>query len=374
MPVSSLLAIASHFLLDFLVSFFNPLVPYMIEKFSVQVRVITSFLTLSAAVASLLQVMFGYVFDRVGNKKLVLSAIYLVEGVGISLLGFATNFWVALMAIFLVRIANSAFHPLGAAMAGERSGSDVAFFSIAGTLGAALGPIFIATYVARFGGLRHLWLLGVLFMAFGVAVRRIPMGKGIAHKERGKLREVMVLFPILAVVTVRSFATSIVHTFTPILLTRVYGYSIEISGVALTLGMLVGTVSNYVGVLLLRRIGAKKQDLVAFTGMALSVISLILTRDVRVLIGSFLAFDFCAFLLMSANVVQAQEMLPHRKALASSVAMGFAWAIGDFLASGYSALLGNNVKLAVGLVGPISFLAGIYFGLFGGFEKWYNKV
>lgn len=374
MSTSSMLAVASHFLLDFLVSFFNPLVPYMIDKFSIQVRVITSFLTLSAALASLLQVMFGYVFDRVSNKKLILSMIYFIEGVGISVLGFAANFWIALMAIFLVRIANSAFHPLGAAMAGERSGLDVAIFSIAGTLGAALGPVFISTYVSRFGDLQMLWVLGLLFVALGVAVHRVPTKKGNTQKEHGKLKEVLILLPILVVVTVRSFATSIVHTFTPVLVTRVYGYSIELSGITLTLGMLVGAVANYVGVMLLKRVGAKKQDLIAFTGMAMSILFLIFTKNVRVIVGAFLTFDFCAFLLMSANVVQAQEMLPHRKALASSVAMGFAWAIGDFLASGYSALLGNYVKLAIGLISPVSLFAAIYFGIFGKFEKWYNKV
>ncbi|WP_241498746.1 MFS transporter [Fervidobacterium thailandense] len=371
---SSFLAIVSHFLLDFLVSFFNPLVPYMIDRFSIQVRVITSFLTLSAAIASLLQIVFGYVFDRVRNKKVALSIVYFTQGIGISLLGFSTNFWMALMSIFLVRIANSAFHPLGAAIAGERSGSDVAFFSIAGTLGAAFGPIFITMYVSRFGGIAHLWLLGLVFVLLGILIRKVPTTMGTGLKERGRLRELFVLLPILAVVTVRSFATSIVHTFTPVLITRVHGYSIKLSGLALTLGMLVGAVSNYVGVLLLRKIGAKRQDLVAFAGMSLSSLLLVLWSDFRVLIFSFLVFDFCAFLLMSANVVQAQEMLPHRKALASSVAMGFAWAIGDFLASGYSALLGNNVKLAIGLVSPISLLAGLYFGVFGRFGEWYNKV
>ncbi|MGB9615294.1 MAG: hypothetical protein ACPL3B_07320 [Fervidobacterium sp.] len=88
------IAIVSHFLLDFLVSFFNPLGPYLIEKFSIEVRLFTTFLTLSSAIASLLQIFFGFWFDSSVTTKKYIVLVYLLEALGITILGVSTNFWV----------------------------------------------------------------------------------------------------------------------------------------------------------------------------------------------------------------------------------------------------------------------------------------
>jgi len=97
--------------------------------------------------------------------------------------------------------------------------------------------------------------------------------------------------------------------------------------------------------------------------MATSVGFMLLSRNLPMLFIFYIPFDFFGNLLMSANVVQAQSILPHRKALASSVAMGLAWSIGDFLATGYNAIFGNNVLLSMGLIIPITIVASVYFGI-----------
>lgn len=364
----SYLSIASHFLLDFLVSFFNPLGPYLINKFSIEVRLFTTYLTLSAAIASLLQILFGFWFDKVRTTKPYLITMYFLEAVGIAILGFATNFWIAILAIFAIRIANSAFHPLGAAMASEGSSRAVAFFSIAGTLGAAMGPLFISSFVSKFS-ISFLWIISAVFVFIALYMLRIPFPiKHIEQNKRISFSEVIVLLPVLLVVTTRSFAMSIVHTYTPIYVTNILRYPLTLSGALITSGMIAGVIANYIGVILMEKIGAKKQDLAAFLGMAISLFSLLTFKNIAGIFISFILFDFCSFLLMSANVVQAQKILPKRKAFASSVAMGFAWSIGDFLASGYNALIGNNVKLSMFLIIPLMIAASIYFGIIQKFD------
>ncbi|MGC8903133.1 MAG: MFS transporter [Fervidobacterium sp.] len=362
------IAIVSHFLLDFLVSFFNPLGPYLIEKFSIEVRLFTTFLTLSSAIASLLQIFFGFWFDSSVTTKKYIVLMYFLEALGITILGVSTNFWVALLAIFIIRIANSAFHPLGASMAGEGSGKSVAIFSIAGTLGAALGPIFISFYVSKLP-LSTLWVVSVPFLiiAYFMVKLKVP-NKSTNHNKRITFKEFSVLIPILQVVTIRSFLMSVVHMYTPIFVTNIRGYPITLSGTLITSGMLTGVFANYIGVLLLEKIGAKKQDFVAFVGMALSIFALLTSKSFLGLFFSFVFFDFSGFLLMSANVVQAQKILPNRKAFASSVAMGFAWSIGDFIASAYNSVFGNDVKLSLTLVIPIAIIASIYFGIIQKFD------
>ncbi|MEN3042740.1 MAG: MFS transporter, partial [Fervidobacterium sp.] len=329
------MSVISHFLLDFLVSFFNPIGPYLITKFGIEIRVLTTFLTLSAAFSSLMQVLFGFWFDKVHSTKSYLITMYFLEAFGIALLGFSTNFWVALIAVLIIRLANSAFHPLGAAMAGESSGRSVAIFSIAGTLGAAIGPVFISFYVSRLS-IEALWIVSIPFLVIGIYMlgTKLPL-KAVKLNPKFSFKEIFVLIPILFVVTTRSFIMSIVHTYTPIYITSILNYHITLSGMLITSGMIAGVFANYLGVLLMEKIGAKKQDLIAFLGMAISIIIFLSTKSIFLLFLSFITFDFCGFLLMSANIVQAQKILPTRKALASSVSMGFAWSIGDFTASGY---------------------------------------
>lgn len=363
----SIMSIFSHFLLDFFVSFFNPLGPFLIEKFGIEVRLFTSFLALSAAMASLLQIFFGFLFDRIKQTKSLLFTMYIMEAIGIALIGFSTNFWMLVMSIFIIRIANSAFHPLGAAMAGEKSGRVVAFFSISGTLGAALGPVFISLYVSRFN-LSALWVVSLPAIVLAILLLRIDLPDRTVQKSKFQIRDAFVLLPILFVVSVRSFAMSVVHAYTPLFVTNVRGYDLTVSGALITSGMIAGVVANYVGVILMEKIGAKKQDLVAFIGMGLSILLLLSSKNLPSIFASFVLFDFCGFLLMSANVVQAQKILPNRKALASSVAMGFAWSIGDFIATAYNSIFGNNITLSLGLVIPITLLAAVYFGIIQKFD------
>uniref|UniRef100_A0A7V4KFI9 MFS transporter n=1 Tax=Fervidobacterium pennivorans TaxID=93466 RepID=A0A7V4KFI9_FERPE len=367
LSLMSVLSVLSHFLLDFYVSFFTPLGPFIIQKFPIEIRILTSFLALSAAIASLLQVFFGFFFDRVKYTKSLLFTMYVLEAIGISLIGISTNFWMFISAVFIVRIANSAFHPLGASMAGEVGGRSVAFFSIAGTLGAALGPVFISLYVSYFP-MQSLWIVALPAFILAGFILRLNIPNRTVHNVKFDLREVSKLLPILLVVTVRSFLMSVVHAYTPIYVTKIRSYSISLSGLLITSGMIAGVFANYLGVVLMEKIGAKKQDLVAFVGMGLAIFWLIYSKSVIPIFVSFVLFDFFGFLLMSANVVQAQKILPNRKALASSVAMGFAWSLGDFIATGYNSVFGNNVVLSLGLAIPVAFVASIYFGLVQKFD------
>ncbi len=225
--VLSFLATLSHFTLDFFASFFGTLGPYLINRFGIEVKLFTSFLTLTSATASLLQIFFAALFDRVSSSKRILFIIYIMEAIGVAMLGLATNFWIALISIFLFRIANSAFHPLGAAMAGEHSGQSVAFFSIAGTVGSALGPIFIAFFVLNFD-IKYLWIVALPLLAIALWILRINIPeRTVVKKERISFKEFSVLLPILFVVTTRSFSMSIIHTYVPIYVTNILKYPLS---------------------------------------------------------------------------------------------------------------------------------------------------
>ncbi len=359
----SFISILSHFVLDFYVSFFTPLGPYLIRKLSVEPRLFTFVLTISASVLGFLQVFFGYIFDKSKNNIRNLILIYLAHSIGVILLGFSNSLVLIFLSIMIVRLGNSAFHPLGASLASEKGSSRVAFFSMAGTFGAALGPIFISSFVSTLE-FKYVSLSGIpllLIIPFLINSGR-NFQKSENSQKNGKItsEEIKLILPIFLVVSGRSFLTSVTHTYAPIFSTSL-GFSLVKSGSLLTFGMLIGVVSNYVGVVLIKKIGSDKLDFLGFLGMGISVLLFTFSRNYLLLVLFYVLFDAFAFLLMSANVVQAQQTLPNRKAFASSVAMGFAWATGDLIASFYNLSFGNNASVTLIGIGILALIFSTFF-------------
>ncbi len=358
----SVISILSHFVLDFYVSFFTPLGPYLIRKLSIEPRLFTFILTISASLSGFLQVLFGYVFDKSKNNVRSLILIYLAHSLGIIFLGFSNSLPFILLSIMIVRLGNSAFHPLGASLASEKGSSRVALFSMAGTFGAALGPIFISSFVSaldfRYVSLTAIPLL--LIIPLNNSSKNFSKSEKTQNNGKITLEEIKLIVPVFLVVSARSFLTSVTHTYAPIFSSSL-GFSLVKSGSLLTFGMLIGVVSNYVGVVLIKKIGSDKLDFLGFLGMGISVLLFTFSRNYFLLVLFYVLFDAFAFLLMSANVVQAQQILPHRKAFASSVAMGFAWATGDLIASFYNLSFGNNTFITLTGIGILALIFSAFF-------------
>ncbi|WGS64626.1 MFS transporter [Marinitoga aeolica] len=353
----------AHFLADFFNSFFKPLGPYFINKFNIDSRTFTTLITLIGAFSSILQIFFGLYFDRKKRDGVFVVILLFTEIILISLLGFVNSFYVLLTLIFFIRLFNSAFHPVGASFAGRlNKGTHVAWFSVLGTFGAALGPIFITSYVKIFG-MDKLYIIGIL-SAFLLIFFYKKLWKyektEISEKRFPSLKEAIVLLPVFLMVALRGFIMNIFHTFVPIYLNQ-KGSGLIIGGATLTIGMIIGMFTNYYGTYLRDKLGIKFINFIGFLGMGISGIFMVTINSELLRIISFSSFDAFGFLTMSANLVEAQFLMPKNKSFASSVSMGFAWAIGNFVSSGYSAVFGNNVSFVLFSVSLFSIFLGIIY-------------
>jgi FSR family fosmidomycin resistance protein-like MFS transporter len=353
----------AHFLADFLNSFFKPLGPYFIERFGIDSRTFASLITLIGAFSSIFQIVFGLYFDRRKRDGVYVLLLVLLEILLISILGFINSFSILIIIIFFIRLFNSAFHPVGASFAGRlNKGSHIAWFSVFGTFGAALGPIFITTYV-NFFGLDKLYYVGIFSLLF-----LIIFYKKLWHYEKPEIsekrfpafNEVIILLPVFLMVVLRGFIMDIFHTFVPIYV-NLKGSSLVIGGATLSIGMIIGMFTNYYGSILREKIGIRIINLIGFLGMGIFGLLLLYMNSEFTRILAFAAFDAFGFLTMSANIVEAQFLMPKNKSFASSVSMGFAWAIGNFISSGYSAIFGNNVSFVLSSVSIIAILLGIIY-------------
>ncbi|GAB6190074.1 MFS transporter [Marinitoga arctica] len=353
----------AHFFADFFNAFFKPLGPYFIERFNIDSRTFTTFITLIGAFSSLLQIFFGLYFDRKKRDGVYVIILLFLEIFLISLIGFVNSFYVLLTLIFFIRLFNSAFHPVGASFAGRlNKGTHIAWFSVFGTFGAALGPIFITTYV-KFFGIEKLYIVGIissLLLIFFYKKLWTYEKIEISEKKIPAFKEVIVLLPVFLMVALRGFIMNAFHTFVPIYLNQ-KGSNLIIGGATLTIGMIIGMFTNYYGTHLRDKIGIKFINFIGFFGMGIFGIFLVAIDSEILRIISFSLFDAFGFLTMSANLVEAQFLMPKNKSFASSVSMGFAWAIGNFISSGYSAIFGNNVSFVLFSISIFSIILGIIY-------------
>jgi FSR family fosmidomycin resistance protein-like MFS transporter len=335
-----------HFIADFVNAFINPLAPYFIEKLKIDNRTFASSIALLGGFTSLFQIFFGVYFDKKLREGLYITLIVLLEIVLVTFLGFLNSLLFFLILVAVIRLLNSAFHPIGASFAGKaQKGQHIAIFSVAGTLGAGIAPLFITLYHNNLG-LEKIYFFTIPLFIFVLILSKLIFNykKDYANsiKTLSFKGDILKLFPIFLIVMTRSFAMGAFHTYIPIYLNSIGG-SLVIGGSVLTIGMILGVFTNYLGTIVLEKTNPKLTNSIGFLGMGIFGLLFVFVPNILFKVISFVLFDGFSFFTMSSNIVSAQKLLPKNKAFASSISMGFSWAIGNFLLSGYSAIFGNNI-------------------------------
>src|SRR5437868_6490613 len=130
------------------------LLPFLRDRFSLSYTAVGAVVLASQASSSLIQPLFGRWSDRRGAMWLLPAGVAL-GGVGIALAADAPAYWLVLLLVLAAGVGSAAYHPEGSKFAGFVSGrkraSGMAWFSIGGNLGFALGPVATTALVAAFG-------------------------------------------------------------------------------------------------------------------------------------------------------------------------------------------------------------------------------
>jgi FSR family fosmidomycin resistance protein-like MFS transporter len=153
---------AAHSLHDMYSGFLPPLLPILIEKFSLS-NLGGGSLTLFYTLPSLFQPLMGSLADRHNLKILVILAPF-ITGCMMSLLGLAATPVVMMAMLVFAGLSSASLHAIGPALnskyAGQKLGKSMSFWVNAGTLGYALGSLLLVT-VYDFLGLSKLPILAI---------------------------------------------------------------------------------------------------------------------------------------------------------------------------------------------------------------------
>ncbi len=350
----------AHFVNDLYVAFLAPLLPLIVGKFHLSLTLAGLLATILNTSSAMSQPLFGVFADRMRRRILVVLGPTLTV-VGMGLMGLAPSYAFLIALLLIAGTGTASFHPQAAATAGhasgQRKGIGMSLFVAGGELGYALGPIAIALVVSAYG-LTFTWLAALPGMAAclmlwwtvapGVTVRS-ERTQSLQADLRGALRPLVLLW---LVVVLRSIITLSYITFLPLLL-RERGGSIVAGGAAIFLFGGIGALGGLMGGTLADRFGRRR--VLALSLLLGTPLLLVFVRSHGSWASPFLALGgFSIYLSAAVTIVMAQELLPHRASVASSIVMGLAWG-----SAGLSLTAVGAVADVIGLSQALTVILGL---------------
>jgi len=293
------------------------------------------------ATASLLQPVVGSFTDR-SPRPYSLPAGMAFTLVGLLLLSVAPTYGVILLAVAMVGIGSSVFHPESSRVArlasGGRHGFAQSLFQVGGNIGSSTGPLLAAYIVQPYGQHSIAWFGVAALSAMAILLQvsnwyrhrllELVKAKGAAIRAglpTGRVRLALLVL-VLLVFSKNIYLASLTSYYTFYLIGK---FHLTVQSAQLHLFVLLGSVAagTFIGGPVGDRIGRKYVIWVSILGalpftLLLPYANLFWTEILTVIIGLILASAF------SAIVVFAQELVPGRVGTVAGVFFGFAFGAG----------------------------------------------
>jgi FSR family fosmidomycin resistance protein-like MFS transporter len=331
----------SHLLNDTMQSLIPAIYPLLKISFALSFAQIGLITLVNQATASLLQPVVGWYTDQ-WPKPFSLAVGMGFTLAGLVLLATAGVFPLILVAVALVGVGSSVFHPEASRIArlasGGRHGFAQALFQVGGNAGSSLGPLLAALVIVPGGRQSVLWFT-LLALAGIVILYRI--GHWYRPRARTSLKKTTtpvtsshppgkVAFAMSILVTLvfsKYFYLTCMTSYYTFFLIQRFHLSVPASQLYLFLFLFAVAVGTLMGGSLGDRFGRKRVIWASILGTApfsllLPYANLPCTALLSVFIGIILASAF------SAILVYAQELVPGRVGLIAGLFFGLAFGLG----------------------------------------------
>lgn len=326
-----------HFLNDTLQSIIPAIYPILKTSYNLdfgQIGLITLMFQLTA---SLLQPLVGLFTDsRPTPYSLPVGMGFTLAG--LLLVAVAPTFPILLLAVALIGMGSSVFHPEASRVArmasGGRHGLAQSFFQVGGNIGSAMGPLLAAFIILPAGQRSIVWFAGVAFAGILILTRvgawykrhpsTVRKPKTAAAASTHKVgRAIAVLIALIFSKYVYMASLTSYYTF---YLISTFGLSVQSAQLYLFVFLGAVAAGTFIGGPVGDRIGRKYVIWGSILGvlpfsLALPYANLLWTAVLSVIIGLVLASAF------SAILVYAQELVPGRIGVISGTFFGLAFGI-----------------------------------------------
>jgi MFS transporter, FSR family, fosmidomycin resistance protein len=327
------------------------LLPFLVTRFDLSYAMAAALVLAATLSSSVVQPLFGAVSDARGGFWLLPAGVA-ISGVGMALAAVAPSYWLVALCVLVSGLGVAAYHPEGSKFAsyvsGRRRASGMAFFSIGGNIGFALGPLVASSAVIAFGldgglvlAIPGLLVAGMLIAARAHLASFAPNREG-RSEARGMPGQPRALTLLIGVIALRSVAHMGLFTFVP--LWEVARGNGEAYGTRLlALFLLAGAVGTLAGGPLADRFGRRPVLRWSFVVAAPLILVYVMVGG---LVGEIaLVLSGVAVIgTFGVSLVMSQEYMPGRVGMASGLSIGFAIGVG-----GVAAVLLGAVADVVGL-------------------------
>jgi MFS transporter, FSR family, fosmidomycin resistance protein len=324
----------SHAAHDTYLAFVSPLLPVLIENFSLT-KTAAGVLAIFTQFPSLVQPFFGMLADRVDLRYLVIFAPA-VSGALMSLIGIAPSYAFIILFLFLAGLSNAGLHAVGPVMAGylsgDKLGRGMSFWMVGGETGRVLGPIVIAVAIGTltFQGLPWLMIGGclasfILFIRLRKVPARAPGGAAPVPILTAIVKMKSILLPLTLIIFVRAFINATLTTYLPIYLTE-QGYDLKFAAGSLSILEVAGVVGVFLSGTLSDKFGRRVILLISMITAPIFMVVFLVTSG-WVTVPVLMGLGFTVISITPVIMAVVQETYPESRALANGIFMAISFLI-----------------------------------------------
>ena len=349
----------SHFLNDMIQSIIPSIYPILKEKFQFSFAQIGLITLVFQMTSSILQPFTGLYADK-HPRPYALSVGMCFTLLGLLVLAIANHYLLILLAVSVVGLGSSIFHPTASRVTQMASGGRKSFaqsiFQVGGNGGSALGPLLAALIILPFGQHAIAWFALAALLAALIMVRlgawykaRIqyvvkhpqkPVGLNTHISRRAKYGALAIL---ILLVFSKYFYTSCITSYFTFFLIDKFGVTVKASQLFLFVFLAAFAIGTVAGGMLGDKFGRKYVIWFSILGaapfsLAMPYLNLPLTIVCTFMAGLIIASAF------SSIVVYATDLMPDKIGMISGVFFGLMFGLGG-LGSAFFGWLADKTSI-----------------------------
>ena len=349
----------SHFLNDMIQSIIPSIYPILKDKFDfsfAQIGIITLIFQMTS---SILQPFTGLYADK-HPRPYALSVGMCFTLVGLLVLAFAENYLLILLAVSVVGLGSSVFHPTASRVAQLASGGKKSLaqsiFQVGGNGGSALGPLLAAAIILPFGQHSISFFALAALLAAIIMVRlgswyKARMAYATKHPQKtvgintniSKRAKYGALAILIMLVFSKYFYTSCITSYFTFFLIDKFGISVGASQLCLFVFLAAFAIGTVAGGLLGDKFGRKYVIWFSILGSAPFALIMPYTNFVWTIVCTFLSGLIIAS-AFSSIVVYATDLMPDKVGLIAGIFFGLMFGLGG-LGSAFFGWLADKTSI-----------------------------
>ena len=346
--LSSINILISHTITDISQGAFPVLVPIIKQLYLLNYSQVGFLVFLQSLTSSICQPLFGIISDKKAYPWFIPVGV-IFSGVAMGCIVLAPSYTWLVILIALSGFGSAIFHPQGMKIANRVSppktkGKNVAFFSLGGNLGFAIGSFLVGILLSLKGGFSNvIWIAApavLMIPFFIVSYKNISLASHLGEKKDAHTEKEKIPYAFLAVLVgfifLRSSLYSGINTYTPLYHVDVLHQNSLFIGNYLSIFSIAGVIGTFLGGILSDKFGRKT---IIAGSMLLDVPLVFLIPYVQGIWALVLAgiLGMVTVASFSPTLVMAQESMKKHMALAGGLTTGLGIGLGGVGAT----LLGN---------------------------------